>query len=187
MMPVIRINDAIFDNLKHISKWVETETPSDTIAYLVQKEMERLGIERDDMLGEAVRTTSSGAMQFERTPSLTFTKPHSAIINGKTIKNPNWSAILIAMIAQVKAKVGGGEKLCRELNIQTKTTRHETGGFQYYPELGISVQGQSAADVWKEVERLAKKCGIPVQVEFEWRQNPKAQYPGRTGFLRAGN
>jgi hypothetical protein len=49
------------------------------------------------------------------------------------------------------------------------------------------VQGQSASDCWKEVDRLAKKWRIPVSVEFWWRQNPKAQHPGRTGVLRSGN
>jgi hypothetical protein len=49
------------------------------------------------------------------------------------------------------------------------------------------VQGQSAQDCWKEVDRLAKKWRIPVSVEFWWRQNPKAQFPGKTGVLRSGN
>lgn len=57
----------------------------------------------------------------------------------------------------------------------------------YHADLGISVQGQSAADAWKEIDRLAKKWSIPVSVEFSWRQNPKAQHPGRIGLLRSGN
>jgi len=39
---------------------------------------------------------------------------------------------------------------------------------------------------WKEVERLARKWRVPVTVECWWRQNPKAQYPGKTGMLRSG-
>ena len=48
------------------------------------------------------------------------------------------------------------------------------------------MQGKSAPDCWKEVDRLAKKWRIPVSVEFQWRQNPKAQFPGKTGVLRSG-
>ena len=45
----------------------------------------------------------------------------------------------------------------------------------------------AAAGAWKEVDRLAKKWRIPVTVEFVWRQNPKAQHPGKAGILQSGN
>lgn len=91
------------------------------------------------------------------------------------------------MIAQVKSKGFVGEGLVRELAIPAKAERYEKEGFKYYPDLGISLQGQSASDCWKEIDRLAKKWRIPVLVEFLWRQNPKAQYPGKTGVLQSGN
>ena len=91
------------------------------------------------------------------------------------------------MIAGVKAKGFEGEQLVRELGVPAKASDYEEDGYQYYPELGISFQVQSAADAWKEVDRLAKKHRIPVTVEFVWRHNPKAQSPGKTGVLRAGN
>jgi hypothetical protein len=59
-------------------------------------------------------------------------------------------------------------------------------GYKFYPELGISVQGQSAMDAWKEVSRLAQKFRIPVEVRFQWRDNDKAQHPGKVGVIRAG-
>ena len=58
--------------------------------------------------------------------------------------------------------------------------------YTYQSHLGISVQGQSAADAWKEVDRLAKKWRVPITVEFMWRQKSKAQYPGKNGLLRSG-
>src|SRR3546814_14594305 len=88
------------------------------------------------------------------------------------------------MIAQVKAKGVESEKLVRELNIPAKAERYEDEGFTYHSDLGISIQGQSASDAWKEVDRLAKKRNIPVRVEFCWRPNPKALYPGRKGLRR---
>lgn len=186
-MPVVRINDATFADLKSIATWFGTKTPSDTIDQIVHEAMQQLGIERDNELGGTILTTSGGAMQFDNAPSLAFTKPVSAVVNGKAIPNPRWSTILLTVIAHVKAKVGGSDKLLRELHIPTKPKQYEKEGFKYHPNLGISIQGQSAADAWKEVDRLAKKWGILVQVEFLWRQNSKAQYPGRTGLLRSGN
>jgi hypothetical protein len=187
MMPVVRINDATFADLKSIATWFGTKTPSETIDRMVREAMERLGMERDDEPEQVATTTSDGAMQFNSAPGLAFTKPLAASIDGKALHSPRWSAILLTMITQVKAKGFEGEKLVRELAIPAKAEQYEEEGFKYHPDLGISVQGQSASDCWKEVDRLAKKWRIPVSVEFRWRQNPKAQHPGRTGVLRSGN
>ena len=143
-------------------------------------------MERDDQPKPSQIMTRSGKMEFDSAPGLAFTKPISASVNGTPIHNPRWSAILLATIAHVKAKGVEGDRLVSELDTPAKATKYEEEGFKYYPDLGISVQGRSAPDVWKEVDRLAKKWRIPVAVEFWWRQNPKAQYPGRTGLLRSG-
>jgi hypothetical protein len=90
------------------------------------------------------------------------------------------------MIAHLKAAGVEGEQLVRELHIPVKVGSYIGEGFRYHYKLGVSLQGQSAADAWKEVERLAKKWNVPVKVEFWWRQNSKAQFPGRTGILRVG-
>lgn len=187
MMPVVRINDATFADLKSIATWFGTKTPSETIDRIVREAMVQLGMERDDEPEEVTTTMSDGAMHFDSAPGLAFTKPLAASINGKALHSPRWSAILLTMIAQVKAKGFEGEKLVREVAIPAKAEQYEEEGFKYHPDLGISVQGQSASDCWKEVDRLAKKWRIPVSVEFRWRQNPKAQHPGRIGVLRSGN
>lgn len=186
MMPVIRISDATFDDLSALKRWFGTRTPGETIHRIVRDAMEELGIERDDEPEAVTAKTSTGAMEFNRAPGLTFTKPLSASVKGKPIQSPRWRSILLAMVAQVKAKGFEGERLVRELNIPAKAERYEDEGFTYHSDLGVSIQGQSAADAWKEVDRLARKWNIPVTVEFLWRQNPKAQYPGRTGVLRSG-
>jgi hypothetical protein len=187
MMPVVRINDATFADLKSIAAWFGTKTPSETIARIVEEAMEQLGMERDDEPETTPVMTNSSTMEFKGPPGLSFTKPLSASVNGKAIQNPRWSAILLATIAQVKAKGVDGDSLVRELHIPAKIGRYDEEGFKYHSDLGISVQGQSASEAWKEVDRLANKWRIPVTVEFLWRQNPKAQHPGRSGVLRSGN
>jgi hypothetical protein len=186
MMPVIRINDAAFAGLKSISTWWGTKTPAETLDRVIRETMEQLGLEQDDESDETVVTTGD-VMQFANPPGLSFTKPLKVTINGKNLQSPRWSTILLTTIAAVKAKTGlHGEKLARELGVPTKAQRFEEEGFKFYEELGISVQGQSASDVWKEVSRLAERHRIPVAVEFWWRQNSKAQFPGKTGSLKAG-
>lgn len=187
MMPVVRINDGTFIDLSTLKTWFGTKSPSETIDRIVREAMEQLGIERDYEAEGVPVAPTDGALVFDTAPSLTFTKPMKATVNGKPIQNPNWASILHVVIAQVRAKGFEGEKLVRELTVPTKATSYEDDGYRFYPELGISVQGQSAADAWKEVDRLAKKWRIPVTVEFVWRQNPKAQHPGKAGVLRSGS
>ena len=186
MMPVIRVNDATFADLSALKTWFGTKTPSETIDRIVREAMEQLGMERDDEPEEVGPDSDTEAMEFTTAPGLTFTKPLKATIGGKQVQNPKWSSILLAMIAQVKAKGFEGDKLVRELHIPTKAKEYDEEGYKYQPDLGISVQGQSAADAWKEIDRIAQKWRIPVTVEFMWRQNPKAQYPGKAGVLRSG-
>lgn len=186
MMPVLRINDVTFANLSTLKTWFGTKSPSETIDRIVQEAMEQLGIERDDDLEGMPVALTDGAIVFDTAPSLTFTKPMKAVVNGKSMQNPNWASILIVMIGQLKTKGFEGEKLVRELSVPAKASSYEDDGYRFFPELGISVQGQSAADAWKEVDRLAKKWRIPVTVDFVWRQNPKAQHPGKAGVLRSG-
>lgn len=186
MMPVVRVNDATFADLSTLKTWFGTKTPSETIDRVVRAAMEQLGIEREDQPETGMVPVAPSAMEFDTAPGLTFTKPLSASINGKSIQNPRWSSILHAMIAQIKTRGFEGQKLVHELAIPAKVEQFDEEGFTYHQDLGISVQGQSASDAWKEVDRLAKKWGIPVVVEFQWRQNPKAQHPGRTGLLKSG-
>ena len=187
MVPVVRINDATFANLSTLKTWLGTKTPSETIDRIVQEAMDQLGMERDSEAEPVPASTSDGPMHFEAAPGLTFTNPLKASINGEAMHGPRWVSILLKTIAQVKAKGCKGEKLVQELAIPAKVEACEEKGFSFHPDLGISVQGQSAVDCWKEVDRLARKWRIPVTVEFRWRQNPKAQFPGKTGLLRSGN
>ena len=185
MMPVIRVSDAAFVELKSIATWLGTNTPSETIERLVREKSDALGLERDAS-DEAESPSGHEAMQFEKAPGLSFTRLVSAKIGGVPINKVNWAGLLVEMIAALKAKGLSGDKLVSELQVPAKARSYSDDGFKYYPDLGISVQGQSAQDAWKEVERLAKKWKISVEAMFQWRQNDKAQHPGLSGLLRAG-
>ena len=186
MMPVVRINDATFADISVLKTWFGTRSPSETIDRIVQEAMDQLGIEREDGLEVAEGNSNNAAPAHETKPSLTFTKPVSARINGKPIENPKWVSLLHTMVRVVRDKGYEGDALVRELGIPSKAGCYEEEGYKFDRDLGISIQGQSAADAWKEIERLARKWRIPVSIEFVWRQSPKAQHPGKSGMLRAG-
>lgn len=184
-MPVIRVSDAAFLELKAIATWLGTNTPSETIERLVREKSDTLGLEREAN-DEPENPPEHETMQFEKAPGLSFTRLLAAKIGGFPVKKANWAALLAEMIAALKAKGLSGENLVAELQVPAKVRSYSDDGFKYYPELGISVQGQSAQDAWKEVERLARKWKIPVEAQFQWRQNDKAQHPGMSGLLRVG-
>ena len=89
----------------------------------------------------------------------------------------NWAHLLLATITAIKAKGLSGAKLVSELQVPAKTAQYSNEGYKYYPELGISVQGQAAQDAWKEIERIATKWSIPVEAQFQWRQNKPSICP----------
>lgn len=186
MMPVVRLNDATFVDLKSISTWIGTSTPSETIVQLVREKMETLDLERDVEPGPGEQEASEGHMTFDKAPGLSFTKLLSAKIDGTVLRKPNWAGLLLAAIGVLKAKGISGQQLVSELQVPAKSYEYVQDGFRFHADLGISVQGQSAQDAWKEVSRIAEKHHIPVEVTFQWRENEKAQHPGRTGVLRAG-
>ena len=188
-MPVIRLNDVTFTNLKSISTWLETETPSETVDKLVEGMMKKLGLERDfDIDVEVIKDSpASELLEFKTAPSLTFTRVTLATIGGVPIARPNWAKVLISIIAAVKSNGLSGQKLVDDLQIRSTTLDYSDKGYSYHPELGISVQGQSAADAWNEIDRLAKKWSVLVKVQFQWHEKKGAQYPGRSGVLRSGS
>jgi hypothetical protein len=185
MMPVIRLSDATFSELKTIATWLGASKPSEAIDRLVREKLDQLGLERDTA-DEAELDSHDEVMKFDKTPGLSFTRITAAKIGGVPIKKMNWANLLLETIASVKAKGLSGAKLVSELQVPAKPTKYSSDGYTYHPQLGISVQGQSAQEAWKEVERIANKWAIPVEVEFQWRQNENALHPGRSAFLRAG-
>ena len=185
MMPVVRINDATFVELKTIATWLGAATPAETIDRLVREKLDALGLERDGE-DEPEGAPHGEEMQFEKTPGLSFTRLVAATVGGTAVTKANWANLLLSTIAAAKAKGLTGEKLVSELQVPARAGSYESEGFRYFPKLGISVQGQSAQDAWKETERLANRWKIPLEAHFQWRQNEKAQHPGRAGVLRAG-
>ena len=127
-----------------------------------------------------------GDLSFEEDPGLSFTRILSDSVNDSKPQKENWAGLLVKVIGVVKAKRFSGEKLVNELQVPARASEYTMDGYKFFPDLGISVQGQSATDAWKDVSRLADRFRIPVEVRFQWRDNQKAQHPGKIGVIRAG-
>ncbi|QDA35765.1 hypothetical protein E4191_16500 (plasmid) [Paracoccus liaowanqingii] len=185
MMPVIRLNDATFVDLKSVATWLEAKTPSEAIDKLVREKMAALDLERDDMAASSVGEKPK--FLFEET-RLSYTRLLAASVKGQAVPRQNWANVLLAVISVLKSKGKGlsSESLCLELQVPSKVGVYNKDGYKYHPSLDISIQGQSAADAWKETSRIANKHRIPVEVTFQWRDNEKAVHPGQSARLKAG-
>ena len=56
-------------------------------------------------------------------------------------------------------------------------------GFRYLSDINVSIQAVDANLAWRNAAHLAQKLGVPIRVEFEWRDKPKAAFPGKRGQL----
>ena len=185
MMPVVRLNDASFADLKTLAIWLGTDTPSQTIDAVVALAMDKLDLERD-VEQSAAASNADKVLEFEAAPGLAFTRVLGATVEGQALPKANWASLLLAVIASVKSRGLSTDELVKVLDVPASRSKLSTQGYTYHQHLGISVQGQSAQDAWKEAERLAAKYHVPISVHFQWRNNPKAERPGREGRLRAG-
>ena len=181
-MPVVRLNDADFMNLKLLAKWFETDTPSETISHLINDEIDRQGLVSDNKYH--VFQSANEDIVFDETPGLTHTKVILATVNKQKLDRSNWGSILFAVIRAVKDNGLSKEQMSVELQINAEPCKIEDKGYTFYPELGLSVQGQSAPDAWKEAKRLSEKYNIPLEVKFKWREKEGAQYPGKIGVMK---
>jgi len=182
-VPVVRVSDATFSDLKLMATWFGTKTPSETLDRAVRDMMDHLGLEREDQDSGGV-SDDEGVMEFERTPGLSFTRVLSAKVNNKELPKSNWASVLASVVLEVKRKGYEGESLVRELQIPARNGLYEELGYKFDSKLGISIQGQSAPEAWKEISRLAQKWKIPVSIQIQWKDNPKAQFPGKVGLIR---
>lgn len=183
-MPTVKINDVTFVDISLLRAWFRTETPDETIAHIVKMVMEKIGIEQDKEQKCAPIPSWDELIVFNVAPNLSYTKVIRAVISGTPIQNQSWAGILHAVIAKVKDKGLEGEALAQELRIQSHAGTSKT--LRFVPELGISVQSLAAPAAWKEVDRLASKWGIPVTVEFVWKQKISAKRLGKGGILQSG-
>lgn len=177
-MPVIRLSDATFVDLKTLSTWMGEDTPSKTINILVQDKMLALDLVREKEFSE-----DKIQLNDDEASGLSFTRVLAASVDGQSV-DTTWNNILIQVIKVIKQSGVTGKDLIGELRVRTKLKQFSEQGYKFYPEIEISVQGQSAADAWRETSRLAKKWGIEVWVDFVWKDDAKARHPGEHGLVR---
>lgn len=122
-----------------------------------------------------------------RPPDLTHTRVLEAQICGRSLRSPNWNAIIDETFRIASTEMTGLFSLRKVAPINFVEGVKTDEGYHYLSDIRISVQGQSANDAWRSISRIARHFGFKVEVLFVWREKEGAAQPGRDGrFLIPG-
>ncbi|WP_342738606.1 hypothetical protein [Bradyrhizobium sp. B117] len=125
--------------------------------------------------------------QPDNAPDLTFTRPMSIELEGKTFDKGilYWNPLLFELVRMAGLKGVKGEKLkhmllCNFVDGEADASQ----GYRFIKEAGLSVQGQAANPAWKTIYHLVRTLGLSLDVVFIWDDKAKAAFPGKTGRMR---
>jgi hypothetical protein len=181
-MPTIQLSEATFSRLKKFA-----DPLVDTSETVIEKMLDVMEKNSSFLKNGTSASPSSNAREFsaKSPPSLTHTKLLSASLGGKQIPDPKWNLFLVEAIKLAKAKARTADELRRLILVNFAQGKKEEDGYHFYPELGLSVQGQDANYAWKGAYHIANQLAIPIEAEFQWRMKDDAAFPGVTGRLSA--
>lgn len=110
---------------------------------------------------------------------------YTKILNGKvkSDKIKNWNQLSEAIHRIAFNKLGSFEKLSEITKSNIVKRLRDDRGFHPLLDIGLSIQGESANKVWHNSLHLAKQLDIPIELEIEWRDNPKAAHPRKKATL----
>ncbi len=174
-MPKIDISEDLFARVQSFA------TPLvDTFETVLTKALDALQAQTSG--GDGDMPLAKRPLNPASAPNLSFTTVHSVILNGKRLPPADtyWNNLLRAVINEAKKTLSGDE--VKELVIcNTVLGKKEEDGYNYLPQVGISVQATEANKAWKATYLVAEAIKASIEVEFSWQDNPKAAMPGKSG------
>ena len=177
---MIEISDMLFRRLQCFA-----EPFVDTPESIISRALDALA-SIDHCTPQTTITKSSDKKIFnsmQNLPSLSHTRVHSAIF-GHTHISGNWATLLENSLIVSAGLLGSVEDLMQIAKANLVKGRGiKEKGFEYIAELGCSFQRSDANTTLRYIAHLATELDLPFTVEFEWRDDPKAAYPGCQGKI----
>jgi hypothetical protein len=169
MSPAVQISPELFTRIQSFA-----EPLIDTLETVMDRALDALAAQGGESKQTAPRVYNGGSA-----PNLSFTTVRSAVVGGKRLPAADtyWNNLLRELLRQA-AKTLTTEKLSQILPCNHVTGEKDDNGYNFIPETGLSVQAAEANRAWKAAYVIAAASKIPVEVEFDWQDNPKAANPG---------
>lgn len=178
MSPVIRISDGTFERLqKHAQPFVDTP---ETVIGRILEFYESHGQRQVSEPKEQPRF-AGGALDPENHPDLHHTRLISAEFDGRPARGWNELVRVAHQRAMEDLKTFEALRAASLSNISKGQRNAE--GFHYAPEIDISIQYADANTAWRNSLHLARKLGVSIRAQFEWRNKKGAALPGQSGFF----
>jgi DNA-sulfur modification-associated len=116
-------------------------------------------------------------------PNLTHTKVLNAEIDGEDVPNAKWNFLVNEMLRRGMQRVGSFEKLRQICPVNLFKGRKEDDGYNYLPDIDLSVQNQDANGACRTVVTAAQTLDVSLEIGFMWRLKEGAAHPGETGRI----
>ena len=108
-----------------------------------------------------------------------FTKIVSAKIDNQVYRDQKWSIVLNLLLRNIQNRGITNIVAVPQYWVNGIKT---TGGWQYFHDIKLSIHRTDAYRTWQQIENLAHKYKIPVEIKLGWRKRGK--YPSSKGILR---
>jgi hypothetical protein len=116
-------------------------------------------------------------------PDLKHTKVLSIQIGGAPLHKATWNGLLFELLRRAKSYLQNNDDAQRLIIVNFVHGKKEDEGYTFIPEIGLSIQGQTANSAWRGAFHIARQLSIPIEVQFLWRDKEGAAFPGMTGRL----
>ena len=117
------------------------------------------------------------------TDELTHTRLLRAHRNQQPLDQRDWNSLMREMHLLARQSLGSFEALQKVSHANLRRGRYEQDGYRYIEAYDFSIQGCDANRACETSFRLAEAMSVPLRVDFIWRQNEDAAYPGSLGFI----
>jgi len=116
-------------------------------------------------------------------PNLTHTKVLDASVDGRPVAKANWNLLLDEILRLAMKRGGSFERLQKLCPVNMVRGRKGDEGYDYLPDIDVSVQGQDANAACRAIVAAAQSLGVALDIGFIWRPKEGAAYPGERARL----
>lgn len=183
-MPSVTIEQSTFERLQnHAEPFVDT--PDSVIV----RALDALEDEHAPTRGDVSKPLSAPSDDLmwlvpdEPLPDLKHARLLNAVVARRPVVGANWNNVLrhlLQLAVDEGHSVGEIRRLCA---VNLVAGRKEDEGYRHLAEAGISYQGLNANAAAAAAVELAKRTGVALELDFEWRRKPQALHPGRRARL----
>jgi hypothetical protein len=120
-------------------------------------------------------------------PNVAHTRILSASVGEEELSRTNWND-LYRRVHEIAYKTLGSIERVRSISSANVVAGHCTdSGYMPLDDYGFSVQGADANSVLLSTFDIVRQLGLPLKINFEWRDKEGAQRPGeRATVLSTG-